>query len=82
MLSIRISFLLTSGKLAALRMLVVHGDAFALAAVPGAIIEAGTHPSVLHDAGVILVGTRAMLRLYSTHLFFDFISIFHSYLLS
>ena len=68
MLSIKISLLLTSGKLAALRMLVVHGDAFALAAVPGAV-EAGTHPSVLHDASVILFGTRALLRLYSTHFF-------------
>jgi hypothetical protein len=69
MLSIKISLLLTSGKLAALRMLVVHGDAFALAAVPGDLIEAGMHPSVLHDAGVILLGTRALLRLYSTHFF-------------
>ena len=50
-------------------MLVVHGDAFALAAVPGDLIEAGMHPSVLHDAGVILLGTRALLRLYSTHFF-------------
>ena len=81
MLSIKISLLLTSGKLAALRMLVVHGDAFAIAAVPGAV-EAGTHPSVLYDASVILFGTRALLRLYSTHLFFDFVPIFYSYLLS
>jgi hypothetical protein len=49
-------------------MLVVHGSAFAVAAVASAPSDTETtHTSELHDACAILFGTRALLRLYSTH---------------
>jgi hypothetical protein len=53
------------GNLASLRMLVVHGGAFALAAVSDIHSEADEHNSSFSDACAFLLGTRAQLRLYS-----------------
>ncbi len=55
----------TQGNLAALRMLLVHGGAFALAAVSDIHSEADAHSSTFPDAFAFLLGTRAQLRLYS-----------------
>ena len=63
-----ITFSHSSGKLGALRMLVVHGNAFALAAVAGAPDETETHAPASHHASAMLLGTRALLRLYHAHL--------------
>jgi len=53
----------TSGKLAALRMLLIHGDAFALQAVTGLYDSADAQISAQDGASAILLGTRAILRL-------------------
>ncbi len=63
-----ISLTQTSGKLAALRMLVVHGNAFAVAASASIQSETSTHGPVPSDISAILLGTRSLLRLYPTPL--------------
>ena len=54
-----------SGNLAALRMLVVHGNVFAVAAVADIRDESSGPASAVTDASMYILGTRAQLRLYS-----------------
>jgi hypothetical protein len=60
----------TAGKLAALRMLVVHGSAFAVKAVADFSSGADEVDDAAEDAMAVLIGTRALLRLYSISLCF------------
>ena len=55
----------TTGNLAALRMLVVHGGAFAVAAVADIRSDIDVPTSASPDACAFLLGIRAQLRLYS-----------------
>jgi len=48
-------------------MLMIHGNAFAVEAVANLQDETSTHVSAQRGVGAILLGTRALLRLYSTH---------------
>ena len=47
-------------------MLMIHGSAFAVEAVANLQGETSTHVSAQRGVGAILLGTRALLRLYST----------------
>ena len=64
-----------SGNLAALRMLVVHGNVFAVAAVADIRDESSPPASAVTDASMYILGTRARLRLYSPLLTRLFVSI-------
>ena len=50
-------------------MLVVHGNAFAVAASAGIQSETDTHGPAPSDSSAILLGTRALLRLYPAPFF-------------
>ena len=55
----------TAGNLASLRMLVVHGGAFAVAAVADIQSDIDAPTSASPDTCAFLLGIRAQLRLYT-----------------